>query len=160
MHDRQLIRGLYGPLIMLKPGEKFDSLTNKIIVISDVKRNSIFINDRIFLVNGSRNPGPLQLKKGKKHRLRLINITEDGWVIEVSLVFNKSPMIWKILAKDGADLPTHQSVSMPANRQPLSVGETMDFEFLPRQPGEYKFEVHYNIPNTNTKVVEMVMLVK
>jgi len=161
MHDNQLMRGLYGPLIVLKPGEKFDTLTDKIIVISDVKKIKFTsINDRKFLINGSRKPEPVQLKSGKKYRLRLINITEDGWAIEASLLLNKSPVIWKAFAKDGAELPANQSVHAEANRQRIAVGETMDFEFLPRQTGEYKFEVYIHNPGANVKVAEMVMLVK
>jgi FtsP/CotA-like multicopper oxidase with cupredoxin domain len=159
MHDNQLMRGMYGPLIVLKPGEKFDSLTDKIIVISDVRRFKT-INDIKTLINGSRNPEPLHLKKGKKYRLRLINITEEGWAIETSLLFNNSPVIWKALAKDGAELPANQAVHAEANRQRIAVGETMDFEFLPQQQGEYKFEVYIHNPGVNIKVVEMVMLVK
>ena len=161
MHDNQLMRGLYGPLIVLKPGEKFDTLTDKIIVISDVKKiKFVSVNDRRFLINGSRSPEPIQLKKGKKYRLRLINITEDGWAIQASLLFNKSPVIWKALAKDGMELPANQSVHAEANRQRIAVGETMDFEFLPSQQGEYKFEVHVNNPTVDIRVVELVMQVK
>ena len=72
------MRGMYGPLIVLKPGETFDSLTDKIIVISAVRR-FMTLNDIKYLINGSTNPEPFKLTKGKKYRLRLINITEDGW---------------------------------------------------------------------------------
>jgi manganese oxidase len=159
MHDNQLMRGMYGPLIVLKPGEKFDSLTDKIIVISDVRRINT-LNDIKFLINGSTNPEPFLLTKGKKYRLRLINITEDSWALQTSLLLNNSPVIWKALAKDGADLPANQSVHAEANRQRIAVGETMDFQFLPQQTGEYKFEVYLNNASRNIKVAEMVMLVK
>lgn len=159
MHDNQLMRGMYGPLIVLKPREKFDSVTDKIIVISAVRRFKT-LNDIKYLINGSTNPEQLHLTKGKKYRLRLINITEDGWAIQASLQFNKSPAVWRVLAKDGADLPANQSVYAEASRQRIAVGETMDFEFLPKQAGEYKFEVYMNNPSASFKVVEMVMLVK
>lgn len=159
MHDNQLMRGLYGPLIVLKPGEKFDSVSNKIIVISDVRRFKT-LNDIKFLINGSRNPEPLQLNRGKKYRLRLINITEDGAGIQASLLFNKSPVIWKALAKDGADLPASQALHAEANRQQIAVGETMDFEFLPQKPGEYKFVVYFKTAVQDIQVAEWVMLVK
>jgi hypothetical protein len=70
-------------------------------------------------------------------------------------------VIWKALAKDGADLPANQSVHAEANRERIAVGETIDFEFLPLQTGEYKFEVYFNNnASTNIKVAEMVMLIK
>jgi FtsP/CotA-like multicopper oxidase with cupredoxin domain len=160
MHDNQLMRGMYGPLIVLKPGETFDSLTDKIIVISAVRRFKT-LNDIKYLINGSTNPEPFKLTKGKKYRFRLINITEDGWALQTSLLLNNSPVIWKALAKDGADLPANQSVHAEANRERIAVGETMDFEFLPLQTGEYKFEVYFNNnARANFKVAEMVMFVK
>ena len=46
---------------------------------------------------------------------------------------------WRPLAKDGADLPV--AVRTPRlTRQTLSIGETMDFEFLAARPGEYTLE--------------------
>jgi FtsP/CotA-like multicopper oxidase with cupredoxin domain len=162
MHDKQLIRGMYGPLIVLKPGEKFDSSTNKIIVISDVARIGISkrSTDIRFLINGSLHPEPLQLKKGIKYRLRLINITEDGWAIQTSLLYNKEPVIWRMLAKDGSELSAHQSMQIKAGGQRIAVGETMDFEFLPQQTGEYKFEVNFDNGYQQRRIAEMVMLVK
>jgi FtsP/CotA-like multicopper oxidase with cupredoxin domain len=163
MHDKQLLRGMYGPLIVLKPGEKFDTTTDKVIVISTVARiapSKRSTNIR-YLINGSLHPEPLRLRKGKKYRLRLINITEDGWAIQTSLLFNKEPVIWKMLAKDGSELPAHQSVQVKANGQRIAVGETMDFEFLPQQPGEYKFEVDFIITNVfRQRLIEMVVLVE
>lgn len=161
MHNNQLMRGLYGPLIVLRPGAKFDSLTDKIIVISDVRRRKVTsINDRKFLVNGSPDPHPFRLKKGKKYRLRLINITESSAAIQASLMLNANVIRWRALAKDGAELPPHQSVVMEANRQPIAVGETMDFEFLPKEPGEYNFEVYVHTPNLNMRVVKLTMIVQ
>ena len=39
---------------------------------------------------------------------------------------------WKMLAKDGADLPASQQLIGPA-RQQVSVGETYDFELVPTE---------------------------
>ena len=162
MHNKQLIRGMYGPLIVLKPGEEFDSATDKIIVISDVARIGISkrSTDIRFLINGSLSPEPLRLKKGKKYRLRLINITEDGWAIQTSLLFNKEPVIWRMLAKDGNELPAHQSMQIKAGGQRIAVGETMDFEFSPQQTGEYKFEVDFDNGYQRRRIAQMVILVE
>jgi FtsP/CotA-like multicopper oxidase with cupredoxin domain len=163
MHDKQLMRGMYGPLIVLKPGEEFDSATDKIIVISTVAKiaaSKRSTNIR-YLINGSLHPEPLRLQKGKKYRLRLINITEDGWAIQTSLLFNKEPVIWKMLAKDGNDLTPHQSVRVKASGQRIAVGETIDLEFLPQQAGEYKFEVDFDIANVfHQRIAEMVAVVE
>lgn len=161
MHNNQLMRGLYGPLIVLKPGAKFDSLTDKIIVISNARRIKVTsINDIKFLINGSLDPHPLQLKKGKKYRLRLINITESTAAIKASLLLDANAVRWRALAKDGAELPPHQSVIMEANRQPIAVGETMDFEFLPLETGEYNFEVYVHTTTLNVRVVKLKVIVE
>jgi len=159
MHDKQLMRGMYGPLLVLKPGEKFDSTTDKIIVISDMGK-SRRLADRKYLINGSLNPEPLRLKKGIKYRLRVINISEDGWAIQTSLLFNKQPVLLKELAKDGRELPFPQSAKVKMNRQLIAVGETMDFEFLPQQKGVYKLQLDYNNEAIDMRVAEMLIQVK
>ena len=45
-------------------------------------------------------------------------------------------MMWRALAKDGADLPDEQATMRRAARQPVDVGETYDFEWRP-EPGNY-----------------------
>jgi len=44
------------------------------------------------------------------------------------------------VAKDGADLPPGQATARPA-RQPISVGETYDFEYAPTAPITLRLEV-------------------
>jgi hypothetical protein len=116
--------------------------------------------DRKYLINGSLNPEPLRLKKGIKYRLRVINITEDGWAIQTSLLFNKQPVLLKELAKDGRELPFTQSVKVKMNRQLIAVGETMDFGFLPQQKGVYKLQLDYNNEAIDMRVAEMRILVE
>ncbi|HJQ27563.1 MAG TPA: multicopper oxidase domain-containing protein [Blastocatellia bacterium] len=136
MHNQQLGAGMYGPLIVVEPGQKFDPLTDKILLISvggpddDVAR----------FLNGSDKPEPLRLRVGVKYRLRLINITYNNSRLVVSLLAADTPVNWRAMAKDGADLPSAQAVTQPA-RQPLTVGETRDFEFQPTAAGDLRFEV-------------------
>lgn len=47
---------------------------------------------------------------------------------------------WRQLAKDGADLPPAWQVARPA-RASISIGETMDYEFLPAIGGDWRLEV-------------------
>ena len=73
--------------------------------------------------------------------MSMINITA-GWAdIETSIMHNAKPVNWKSLAKDGADLPPYQQIIRPALNQPISVGQTLDFEFTPGTAGEYLFQV-------------------
>jgi hypothetical protein len=128
-------------------------------VISDVGRSKK-LADRKYLINGSLNPEPLRLKKGIKYRLRFINISEDGWAIQTSLLFNKQPVLLKELVKDGMELPFTQSVKLKMNRQLIAVGETMDFEFLPQQRGVYKLQLDYNNEAIDKRVAEMLIQVE
>src|SRR5438874_77635 len=137
-HDfRQLIGGLYGPLIVLPPGQKYDPETDKTMVIglggADDQKAPL-------LLNGSAQPEPLHLKSGVAYRLRLINMTPNNGGLQVSLLAGASPLRWRALAKDGADLPPAQGIEQEA-RQVVSVGETYDFEFQPVAPGDLRLEV-------------------
>ena len=129
--DAQLAGGLYGPLVVVEPGERYDAATDHIAIIglSGVPGG----NERSLLVlNGSPKPDPIVMRAGKPNRLRLINITANAYSLWASLAegvpFRQK--MWKPLAKDGATLPAEQTDLRPA-RQRISVGETVDFELQP-----------------------------
>ena len=92
------------------------------------------------LLNGSAQPEPLRLKAGVKYRLRFINITPNNAALQVSLLAGASPVRWRAVAKDGADLPPAQVIEQEA-RWVISVGETYDFEFQPTTKGDLRLEV-------------------
>jgi FtsP/CotA-like multicopper oxidase with cupredoxin domain len=133
----QLTGGLYGPLIVLRPGQTFDPETDKTVVIglggADDMKSPI-------LLNGGAQPEPLRLKVGLKYRLRFINITPNNAGLQVSLLTGSSPVRWRAVAKDGADLPPAQAIDQAA-RWVISVGETYDFEFEPATKGDLRLEV-------------------
>jgi hypothetical protein len=93
------------------------------------------------LLNGSHAPAPLALETGITYRLRLINITLFNAGAEVRLLHDGFPVFWRAVGKDGAALPANQRTMRLADRTSVSVGETMDFEFRPPEPGEYHLEV-------------------
>lgn len=140
MHNGQLLQGMYGPLIVLTQAETFEPETDKIFVIS---QGGPDFNRRKDLLNGTDKPDTLQLKAGTKYRFRLINIkvTTNS---KVSFLSGQKPVNWKMIAKDGMDLPPQQKLMKQAV-QDIAIGETMDFEFTPAKPGHYVFEVN----NTN-----------
>ncbi len=133
-HLAQLTGGLYGPLIVTEPGQSFDPETDKIWVIGragpDERTDPLF-------VNGSAQPPPITLKLGQSYRLRLINITPNDAPVAVSLVRNGQLAKWRAVAKDGAGLQSEGAAERNA-RQPISVGETYDFEFKPAETGFYE----------------------
>jgi FtsP/CotA-like multicopper oxidase with cupredoxin domain len=137
-HDeQQVVNGLYGPLIVLEPGEKFDADHDKIFVFSFGK----FLDPLglALLLNGTPQPFQVRLRTGEKYRFRLINITANAVDMEVSLSSRGAPVEWKKLAKDGRDLPATLKVTAPA-REVLTVGETRDFEFQSDRAAELRLE--------------------
>jgi FtsP/CotA-like multicopper oxidase with cupredoxin domain len=128
----QLTSGLYGAIIVVEPGETFDS-----------SRDPVFVTGwdggaeppRV-LLNGDSTPPPIAWRLGARHRLRFINIGPAG-VMFPTITLGNDTVTWRALAKDGAALPMLQQVVGRASTI-LDVGETADFEFAPSQRGEYQ----------------------
>lgn len=130
--DRQLRLGLYGPLIVLEPGERFDPEKERIVVLSTTRGG--------IRLNSGAASGSLQLKTGESYRFRLINITLNSSTVAVRLAAGDNAVSWRPLAKDGAHLPPARATLQPAH-QAVTVGETRDFEFIPDTPGELRLSV-------------------
>jgi FtsP/CotA-like multicopper oxidase with cupredoxin domain len=137
MNDEvQLNSGLYGPLIVLEPGERFDATSDHIFVISRGDPDEI---KAPHLLNGSADPPTLYWQKGHHHRLRLIDIAANNPAI-VSLIGSTGLMQWRAAAKDGADLPGAQAV-MQDSRQLLFPGEAYDFDYQSEEPASLRLEI-------------------
>lgn len=137
-HDvGQLTSGLYGPLIVLEPGQKFDPAVDKVFIIG---RSSPDDSKFSLLLNGSPQPFPTVLKAGTRYRFRFINMATDDSDASVTLLADSKPVQWRAIAKDGWTLPDAQATLRPA-RQGITVGETYDFEFVPDKPGKLALEV-------------------
>src|SRR6266702_3350421 len=132
---KQLSSGLYGPLIVLPPGQKFDPESDRVLVISRAGPGETPI-----WLNGSRSPEIGTFRAGRKYRLRIINIVPENPPIDIRLKVAGIPVIWRPIAKDGADLPAGQRELCPA-QVTVGVGETYDFEFRPDRAGELALEV-------------------
>jgi FtsP/CotA-like multicopper oxidase with cupredoxin domain len=133
---RQLSSGLYGAIIVLESGQSFDPVTDRIMLLSVLGPS----DNTPILLNGSAEPGPIELKEGLKYRFRFINITPHDPRLTVSLLSGSSLVSWRAIAKDGADLPALQATLRPA-RQIVSVGETYDFEFEPTSAADLRLEI-------------------
>lgn len=129
----QLTSGLYGPIVVLEPGTVFQPATDHILLVGrDGEEGRV-------LLNGDSLPAPLTWAQGGNHRLRLINIMPYGrytW----TLLRGDSLASWRLVARDGADLPASQQVVAPA-RAVIDVGETADFELLRDSAGTYRLEI-------------------
>ena len=131
----QMEGGLYGALLVLPPGVAFDSTTDHTVVISIHE----YRDTTEVLLNGSTHPAPLVLRAGVANRIRIITIPSAGSG-EVVLLADSTPVTWRAVAKDGADLPPEQATERPA-RQAVAVGETHDFLYTPATPGELRLEL-------------------
>ena len=132
---RQQSNGLYGPIIVLSAGEKWDP-ESELIFQTGSNPNV----DPIF--NGDTAPPALTVHAGKPYRVRLMNVSLDGWGNEFTLnAADGTAPTWTAIAKDGFDLPPWQQLEKTA-RQRVSIGETYDFRITFAKPGEFTMAGH------------------
>jgi FtsP/CotA-like multicopper oxidase with cupredoxin domain len=128
----QLTSGLYGALLVLEPGRRFDPSTDHVYVAGwDGPARPPHI-----LVNGDSVAPPLQLAVGVTHRFRFINIGMAA-PVRFSLGADSIPAVWRLVARDGAELPGPLATEGPAALS-LPVGSTAESEFRPQTPGTYR----------------------
>ncbi len=129
LHDyRQLSSGLYGGLLVTEPGERYDPSTDHVVVLgrrNASEESSILQEASSLVLNGERAPR-WSWRSGKRHRIRVINITPDD-VLSVALLRGDAPVTWRPVAKDGAPVPAGDGPDVPAKVR-IAVGETYDFE--------------------------------
>jgi FtsP/CotA-like multicopper oxidase with cupredoxin domain len=139
LHDnRQLTSGLYGALLVVEPGQRFDESVDHVLVIG---RGGPAL-DAPVVINGDPSP-QIVWSSGRRHRIRIINITPNDTVV-AALRTVASPVPWRLLAKDGADVPSSASADTPAS-QTIGVGETYDFE-VDVKPGRQMLWLEFKSP--------------
>jgi FtsP/CotA-like multicopper oxidase with cupredoxin domain len=135
-HDsRQLAAGLYGALIVLEPGKTWDRLRDHVLMLGGYPSVPPDV-----ALNGEMEPPSVILDPGVEHRFRLINITPGFSSARFSLTADGKPVLWRAVAKDGADLPPSHAIEAEATRQ-LSPGEICDFVYTPRTGHDLRLEV-------------------
>jgi FtsP/CotA-like multicopper oxidase with cupredoxin domain len=131
----QIASGLYGSIVVLDRGKRFDGDTDRVLVLSDDGPTQNLIRGPFprALLNGQAQPKPMQLQSGVTYRFRLINIRTD-YAATVSIFDDGEPAQWRVIAKDGADLPPSQATTRAATLT-FAAGEIYDVEFTPTTPG-------------------------
>jgi FtsP/CotA-like multicopper oxidase with cupredoxin domain len=131
----QIASGLYGSIVVLDRGKHYDGETDRVLVLSDDGPTQNLIRGPFprALLNGQAQPNPMQLRSGVTYRFRLINIRTD-YAGTVSIFDDGEPAQWRVIAKDGADLPASQA-TMRAATLTFAAGEIYDVEFTPTTPG-------------------------
>ena len=136
----QLLGGLAGALIVLEPGQTFDSKGDHIVMITtprDIREAVTRVN-----VNGRAVYDPISMIAGTSQKLRMINIT--GFLTDANFALEPESGTaaivpqWRLVARDGYALPT--PVIAPG-AVAVSIGQTRDVEFTPLQPGRYVLNV-------------------
>ena len=133
---KQMGSGLYGPIIVLEPGERFDPETDRILFFgtAGTGQNVLLGPFPNYVMNGSTQPQPMTLKAGTRYRFRLFNLAGDLPMM-VSLNQGDQPVEWRAVAKDGYPLSGANAVVKPAMLV-FDQGEIYDFEFTPTRTGE------------------------
>ena len=127
----QLTSGMYGAVIVLEPGKHYDKRTDHLFVASwDGPDDPPHL-----LVNGDSLPPALMLAAQTHHRFRFVFIGAVGGETFV-LRSGSDTAQWRPLARDGFTLPKSQQVVRGARVQGWA-GQTYDFEFDARKPGDY-----------------------
>lgn len=127
----QLTSGRYGPIIVLEPGEKFDTARDHVFTLGWDGDHA----PPAVLLNGDSIAPPLVIDSARTHRFRFVNI---GAAIRFPVAIRRDTAFidWLPVAKDGAALPASSRKRVPAITA-LSVGETFDAELYQLPRGEY-----------------------
>jgi FtsP/CotA-like multicopper oxidase with cupredoxin domain len=101
-------------------------------------------------VNGDVDPDTVVLRVGRRYRFRFVGLSVTSPNATVYLTARpdsssenlRDTMLvrWRLLAKDGADVPARDRGLRPA-QQVVSIGETYDIEFEPLVRGQLRLEV-------------------
>jgi manganese oxidase len=117
---RQLSLGLYGALVVLEPGKRFDAERDRVVLFAVAG-----LGDSAQVVAHRSNQ---PMRAGVTYRMRFINITAAD-AVEIEALQRGAALTWRRIAKDGADLRDPERG--PA-RLMFGPGETIDVEITPR----------------------------
>jgi FtsP/CotA-like multicopper oxidase with cupredoxin domain len=132
----QLAQGMVGPFLVLEPGAAYDAERDRIFLIAGQTDG-----DYPVTINGQLRPPAATFRVGEEYRLRFIQITRGG-PVDIALAQNGSPVRWRAVAKDGADLPEALRLEGDASFR-ANTGETFDFVWTPTESGEATLSVRY-----------------
>jgi len=130
---QEISSGLYGAIIVREPGARSDSSERTLLFSDDGPIVSFIKQGPSILLNGKVNPDTIDVPAGRTTRLRMINIRSES-LTQFALERDGVPVSWRVVAKDGADLPAHQIRERPATLI-SAPGEIHDVEIAPDKPG-------------------------
>ncbi len=144
--SQQMGGGLYGPIIVLEPGQTYDPERDRTFFFGTAGAIlSFLVPPPTVLLNGSAHPAPMTLHAGTRYRFRFFNLAGDSPTY-VTLLHRGQPVRWRAIAKDGYPLPAAQAVTHPATLT-FDPGEIYDFEYRAPAAGEYSLAFGYPQPS-------------
>jgi FtsP/CotA-like multicopper oxidase with cupredoxin domain len=132
---RQQQAGLSGALIVTDSPATFDPKRDIVLLLTAPRTAA---DNQTTFVNGSKTPPALDLRVGERYRLRLVDIHTYRPSMIARLTRDSTLVTWRLIAKDGMDVPPERATVRPASQQ-MGNGETYDFEFAPTVPGDLRF---------------------
>ncbi len=146
-----LSQGLYGPFLVIERATARDPDADRVFVLAARGAR----RDAAPAINGRVRPLPERFTRGRSYRLRFLHISPDESK-RVRLLKDGTPVQWRPLARDGADLP--EAMRRPRSAAiTLGVGETSDVEWTPDAEGVHAIEVRTSFyPATGGSVVQRV----
>ena len=128
---------MFGPFLVLEPGEAYDPEHDRVFVIGGQREGGYPMT-----LNGHREPPVMDFRAGETYRLRFVNIAR-GFGVHVGLNANESPVRWRAVAKDGADLP--EALRLEGDAEFVSnTGQTFDYLWTPAEPGDATLSVTHD----------------
>jgi hypothetical protein len=150
----QLVQGMFGAFLVMEPGERYDPEHDRVFVIGGQVEG-----DYPVTINGDRQPPPMTFQAGKTYRLRFVQITM-GQATDIALTVGGSPVRWRAVAKDGADLPNALRLDSDAAFM-SNTGQTFDFIWTPTEPGDVTLSVtHERLFQLGEDVVRQTLHVR
>ena len=156
---RQHRAGLAGALIVRERAPT-DTVEDHVFVIKSARAGLLASPE--FEINGKQDPDTVVLRVGRRYRLRFIGLQVTNPNAAVSLTArpdsvggnprrDTSIVEWRPVAKDAVELPEAERALRSA-RQPITMGETYDYEFIPTKRGELRIEVRVSVPRPRLMV--------
>jgi FtsP/CotA-like multicopper oxidase with cupredoxin domain len=156
--DKQVMVGLYGPLIVDPKEPQTDApdvdvmwMLSEWRVGADGETYAAMLmagaEPNYFTINGKSFPNtePIVVKKGDRVRVRLAGIGQFTHPMHLH------GMNFRIVAYDGVPLPPEQQIVR--NTIPVNPGELIDIEFIAENPGTWVFHCHvlHHVTNDNVE---------
>lgn len=152
---QQIGSGLYGAIVVTDQPAARDTSTDRVLLISDDGPTiNFFRPPPPALLNGRPLTDTVTLRAGVPQRLRIINIRTD-YIMGLTLTSGDQPVLWRPLAKDGADLPASRTAPRVATIT-LAPGEIADVEVT---PAAGLLQLHVGMPTSREDVPVVVPVV-